>query len=147
MYPRCLLTVLAATSIAMPSVLQAQQPPPLPAALAAGNGSMLATDRYLFVLRDDVLYQFDLTTLKLRHRFDFKAPKDVAGADQARIAPDDRIAPGDEAVAVEIHEAPQQASPAAVAASVDAALGWLAAHQDEDGRWDADNFMKHETAG
>ena len=33
-----------------------------------------------------------------------------------------------------------------VAAS-DAGLAWLAAHQDEDGRWDADRFMKHDKVG
>ncbi len=26
-------------------------------------------------------------------------------------------------------------------------LSWLAAHQDEDGKWDADSFMKHDTNG
>ena len=30
------------------------------------------------------------------------------------------------------------------AAAIDAGLKWLAAHQDEDGKWDCDNFMKHD---
>ncbi|HEX5051504.1 MAG TPA: prenyltransferase/squalene oxidase repeat-containing protein [Planctomycetota bacterium] len=30
---------------------------------------------------------------------------------------------------------------------VAAALAWLAAHQDEDGKWDCDGFMKHDGAG
>ncbi len=36
--------------------------------------------------------------------------------------------------------------PTSSAKAIDAALKWLAAHQDEDGRWDADNFMKHDPA-
>ncbi len=30
------------------------------------------------------------------------------------------------------------------AAAIDAGLKWLAAHQDEDGKWDSDGFMKHD---
>ena len=30
------------------------------------------------------------------------------------------------------------------AAAIDAGLKWLAAHQDEDGKWDCDGFMKHD---
>jgi hypothetical protein len=37
--------------------------------------------------------------------------------------------------------------PAAVASSVEAALTWLGKHQDADGRWDIDNFMKHDKDG
>ncbi|MHC4451732.1 MAG: prenyltransferase/squalene oxidase repeat-containing protein [Planctomycetota bacterium] len=32
-------------------------------------------------------------------------------------------------------------------AAVKQALGWLAEHQDEDGRWDCDDFKKHDPAG
>ena len=48
-------------------------------------------------------------------------------------------------------QVPAGASPQQTA--VDHGLQWLAAHQDEDGRWDCDGFMKHdghaaaETAG
>ena len=34
-----------------------------------------------------------------------------------------------------------------VATTIDAALSWLKDHQDDDGRWDADAFMKHDTEG
>lgn len=30
------------------------------------------------------------------------------------------------------------------AAAIDAGLKWLAAHQDDDGKWDSDGFMKHD---
>ena len=33
------------------------------------------------------------------------------------------------------------------AAALEGARAWLVAHQDEDGRWDADEFMKHDSAG
>jgi len=33
------------------------------------------------------------------------------------------------------------------AEAIDAGLNWLVAHQDEDGRWDCDGFMKHDTEG
>jgi hypothetical protein len=32
-------------------------------------------------------------------------------------------------------------------ASIDAALKWLEAHQDNDGKWDCDGFMKHDNPG
>ena len=41
----------------------------------------------------------------------------------------------------------RQGETAATRAAVAAALGWLAEHQDEDGRWDCDNFAKHDPAG
>lgn len=31
--------------------------------------------------------------------------------------------------------------------AIGAALGWLRAHQDEDGKWDADGFMRHDLQG
>ncbi|MFK7741314.1 MAG: prenyltransferase/squalene oxidase repeat-containing protein [Planctomycetota bacterium] len=33
------------------------------------------------------------------------------------------------------------------AAAIDAGLKWLANHQDDDGKWDCDQFMKHDDAG
>ena len=37
--------------------------------------------------------------------------------------------------------------PAGDPQSVDRGLHWLASHQDESGRWDADGFMKHDAQG
>ena len=33
------------------------------------------------------------------------------------------------------------------ATAIGAGLEWLKNHQDEDGRWDCDGFMKHDTEG
>ncbi|MEM8711985.1 MAG: hypothetical protein AAGG01_13630 [Planctomycetota bacterium] len=38
----------------------------------------------------------------------------------------------------------RRAAPRKTALSVALGLAWLADHQDEDGRWDADDFMKHD---
>ncbi len=61
------------------------------------------------------------------------------------------------ALCLSLFAACETADPAAArvrdASAVDRGLAWLAAHQDEDGRWDCDGFMKHdgdaaaETAG
>ena len=44
----------------------------------------------------------------------------------------------------------RSASPTGIAppdgAAVDRGLAWLAKHQDADGRWDCDGFMKHDGA-
>lgn len=42
---------------------------------------------------------------------------------------------------------PGTRGPSADNLEVDLALRWLSLHQDEDGRWDADRFMKHDTDG
>jgi hypothetical protein len=42
---------------------------------------------------------------------------------------------------------PPAAAKARLRAAVERGLKWLVAHQDEGGRWDADGFMKHDTAG
>lgn len=114
--------------------------PPRPDGLraAAGAPTMLATERYLFVLRGDTLHQFDIETLQQLRTFRFPAATDRPGQpDTAPLSEAPEVAPG--------HPAKEPAL-AAVTAAVDAALGWLAAHQDEDGRWDTDGFMKHDDA-
>ncbi|MBK8097141.1 MAG: hypothetical protein IPK26_08540 [Planctomycetes bacterium] len=108
----------------------AQQPTPAP--------TMLATEHHLFVLRGDVLYQFDVKTLKLRHQFTFPAgvvPALPVAAASALTEPP-----------------PPPPLPAARSAedlgkSLTRALMWLAAHQDDDGRFDCDSFMKHDDTG
>ncbi|HEB53966.1 MAG TPA: hypothetical protein ENI87_11995 [bacterium] len=100
--------------ISLPSHATAQEAP-----------GLLATTEYLFVVRGDWIYQYDIDTLQLRHR--------------ARI--------GQEASADRPQTDGEEVMPAASAGgtAVERGLQWLAEHQDEDGRWDADRFMKHDT--
>ena len=134
---------------------------------------MLATDKYLFVVRGDWVYQFDVDTLALRRKARFpKAPavKWLTPKPPAEVVEDVEVAeppppPPVEAVVevapVEVAEAPPAAgaggpfagrsptarTPSAVAKAVESGLDWLARHQDESGKWDADAFMKHDTEG
>lgn len=124
------------------TLLPAQAPPPPPprppAAVADGAaGTMLATDRYLFVLRDGVLYQFDVHTLQLRrsHRFD-AGPGPVELVDTPFTEEAKPNAPAKDApTATQLQTA------------VDAGIAWLVKHQDDDGRWDSDGFGKHDPDG
>ncbi|MCB9876671.1 MAG: terpene cyclase/mutase family protein [Planctomycetes bacterium] len=112
--------------------------------------TMLATDRYLFVIHGGVLHQFDVATLRLlnQHRL---------GGGAAAVATMDAIdLPLAEAVEiVEVVEPPPPpesmdlptATPQQMEGAVNAALKWLADHQDESGKWDCDQFMKHDRAG
>ena len=98
---------------------------------------MLATEHHLFVLRDGVLYQFDVNTLQLRrsHRFD-AAPGPVELVDTPFTEEAKPNAPA--------KEAPTAAQ---LQTAVDAGIAWLVKHQDDDGRWDSDGFGKHDPEG
>ncbi len=115
--------------------------PPIPAAAPAT--SMLATERFLFVVRGDVLYQFDVLTLALLNTHAFPAAK----GDRTRpVAPP--ISSKPDATWIE----PAWPVSPVVATNpfgegIDAALQWLEQHQDEDGHWDSDGFMKHDLEG
>ena len=120
------------------SLLPAQSPPPIPMGTAsASTSSMLATEHHLFVLRDGVLYQFDVNTLQLRrsHRFD-AAPGPVELVDTPFTEEAKPNAPA--------KEAPTAAQ---LQTAVDAGIAWLVKHQDDDGRWDSDGFGKHDPEG
>lgn len=124
---------------------------PAAAAQAAGisaTPSMYATERFLFVIRGDVLYQFDLQSLQLLHTFAFKPGAAPAGMPAAPPIMARRVV---EVVPPEPSATPKPAVPAPdaarLAASIKSALDWLVAHQDDTGRWDADSFMKHDTSG
>jgi len=108
-------------------------------AVPSGPGvTMLATERYLFVVRGDQLFQFDIDTLELRHRVSLS--KGMVAGDAVRQEVSEPVEPREP----EEQDAPV---PAVDAAVITRALDWLAAHQDEDGHWDADAFGKHDTSG
>ncbi len=117
------------------SLLPAQSPPPMPKGSAdASTNSMLATEHHLFVLRDGVLYQFDVHSLQLLRSHRFDGERNTAKLTAAPAATE----------ALALPEAPTRAQ---MQASVDNALTWLVKHQDEDGRWDSDGFGKHDPDG
>ena len=129
------LLLAAAASVLSPCT-NAQQPPPLPSLTAP----MLANNQYLFVLHGDTLFQFNIHTLELLHSFDFA---------KAKVPAEAQPNPADVTVQVQLDEPKSKptATRLAVTPTIDAALGWLVAHQDEDGKWDADGFMKHDESG
>ena len=137
---------LVATVLAVVSLLPAQGRPPLPR--ADGAPAMVATERYLFVVRGDVLYQFDIDTLQVRHRFRFPADGKLPAAATAEVEVAEMVAieepPPPPPPAVEL---PPARSAEEIGAAIDAALTWLKVHQDEDGKWDCDGFMKHDLQG
>ncbi len=116
--------------------LFAQSPP--------GHAPLVVNERFVYVLRGDVLYQFDAETLGLLHTFDFRTQAPV---DRSLRADAPRRRPAAGAAPEAARPRPEPASVEALGAAVDAALQWLVAHQDEDGRWDADQFMKHDLKG
>ena len=127
---------------------------PLATAQVAPQPAMLATEQYLFVVRGDVLYQFDVHSLLLRNTFLFPAPGSAAAPASAPVAslPPASTAPVATAELVEPPPPPPPPPPAAelpAAAwgdAADRALHWLVTHQDKDGKWDCDGFMKHDRA-
>jgi hypothetical protein len=88
------------------------------ATAGADRPAMVATDRHLFVLRGDVVYQLDVHTLEVVRQTRLPAQRDRAAAERP-----------------------------VAGTAVQSALQWLRAHQDADGRWDADGFMKHDKGG
>jgi hypothetical protein len=124
------------------------QPPPArepapapPLAPAVAGTAICATQRFVYVLRDDVLWQLDAMTLAVVRSTTFPP---------AASAPAGAVPPGP--VAAPAAPAPEPPLPPPRpakerAASIAAALQWLAAHQDPDGRWDCDQFMKHDPPG
>jgi hypothetical protein len=119
------------------------QPPPAPEpspapllAPAVPGTAMCATQRFVYVLRDDVLWQLDASTLVVVRSTPFPpavAAPMAAPAPAAPAAPPEPVPP-----------LPPPRPAKERMAAVHAALQWLAAHQDADGKWDCDQFMKHD---
>ncbi len=130
---------VAASVLAAVVSAQGRDAPPPPLVPGAGATSMCANDRFVYVLRGDVLWQLDANTLAVVRSVPFPA----GGGPPA---PPDPVAARD-APAPPVAAALPPPRPAKErAAAVAAALKWLAAHQDKDGRWDCDQFTKHDDA-
>ncbi|MBK8980168.1 MAG: terpene cyclase/mutase family protein [Planctomycetes bacterium] len=129
--------------------------------LPGHDAQMLVTGRYLFVLRGDVVYQLDVDSLEVLRVRRLPAP------DPVRPARLDDVTEGAESVERAVPAEPDAGRGGAggrygsrgegrarlgrrgapVADAVSNALEWLARHQDDDGKWDSDGFMKHDAAG
>ncbi|MFT7536150.1 MAG: hypothetical protein ACI85K_002104 [Hyphomicrobiaceae bacterium] len=169
----------AAPTLLAPTVLTAsltcQEPP-----------ALLATSQYLFIVRGDWVYQYDVNTLLLKGRAAIPASGATGRRSPRRatngigtIGIDERSDRGTPAGDKPRRAKPKPAQPVIVdvteerplmggaggrygsrgggrggkgggkptATAIGAALNWLAKHQDKNGRWDADGFMKHDTSG
>ncbi len=144
-----MIRLAAAIVLSLSSTCVAQElPAPTPAAPERASSSsgttMLATGRYLFVVRGDVLYQFDVDTLALRHSARLGEP----GADTEKpVAEHGRGVGGGFGGPRGPGAKPAPPAGPESSAAISLALQWLKLHQDEDGRWDADEFMKHDAEG
>lgn len=137
------------------SSLACQEPP-----------ALLATSQYLFVVRGDWVFQYDVDTLLLKAR----APIPDAGSTPASggRATGGKAPAGRRRRAATPPQAPQlpglgKDSPPREkkprkempfpkvgrpwGKAIQSGLTWLAKHQDDNGRWDADGFMKHDKQG
>tara|TARA_R110002094_G_scaffold153245_5_gene140781 strand:+ start:419 stop:1891 length:1473 start_codon:yes stop_codon:yes gene_type:complete len=160
--------------VALATNLTCQEPP-----------AMLATSQYLFIVRGDWVYQYDVDTLLLKGRAEI--PSDAPARRPARRSANgggvsigldvpraNKPARAKQLVkplakpVIEVSESKpvmdgaggrygsrgggrgsMAARPASRAAgkAIQNGLKWLAEHQDENGRWDADGFMKHDKDG
>jgi hypothetical protein len=120
---------------------------PLSLAAQAGPPTMVATDAFLFVIRGDQLFQFEVGSLRLCNTFRFPAAGDVAPevASQIEVPRRPSEKPSRKST-VDPAALRAAAPPTSAGVAVQNALQWLADHQSPDGRWDADGFMAREAA-
>jgi len=118
---------------------------------------MLATSQYLFIIRGDWVYQYNVDTLLLMGRAGIPTG--------ASVRPSTRLPDRRKPTGVELIKEKSPTNGAGgrnggrsggrngkggdkpTATAIGQGLKWLAEHQDENGRWDADGFMKHDTSG
>lgn len=154
----------AAPALLTPNVFTAnlicQEPP-----------AMLATSQYLFIVRGDWVFQYDVDTLLLKGRAAIPSGASTRRSTQlpATSIGTDRLSDRRKPVLAKPN-ANQWSAEARLlggaggryggrgggrggkgggksfAAGIDAGLKWLASHQDADGKWDCDGFMKHDAA-
>lgn len=107
---------------------------------------MLATEQYLFVIRGTTLCQLDVHTLALLNQTTLP-PITRTAAGQLAAPGSDRVVAQTATILEEPPPPPQEPAPPAAIykTAVENALHWLVAHQDDDGKWDCDGFMKHDT--
>lgn len=150
---RWILTSLVVATLFAPSA-RAQNaaggPPGMPGAVGvasgvASGGAVTCNDRFVFVLQDGVLYKFAVDSLRLIGSTPV-GPKNVNEVGRVRAMAGE-AQPGNDPVAIAEVVAVPAGGQMDFEQPVEAALAWLSAHQDEDGRWDADGFMKHDTEG
>lgn len=124
-----LVSSFAAIALLTPSAVTQDRPP------LVGDGGVAANERFVFVVRDGVLFKFDVETLALLGSVPLP-PKGIAKA------PAPRQTDGVDVAVVHEHAAGTD-----LTATIGAAVQWLCARQDENGRWDSDGFMKHDGDG
>ena len=106
--------------------------------MAAQASSITANDEFVFLERNGFLYQFDATDLELIRRVEISSAEKLLLAKVARAEK--------KGGAAEADSGPHDDKTEDLRAALSQGLAWLASHQDESGRWDADEFMKHDQA-
>jgi hypothetical protein len=134
----------------------AQAPAPAPFPTVSANApvqppaaQLVVGGQAVYVLRGDVLWALDPVTLELRGRFDFLATekKSLAVTPPAKPEPPAILNQQWTRVNEGVQAATRHVGAAPMPASVAKALQWLRRYQDEDGRYDAANFQKHDLQG
>jgi hypothetical protein len=134
---------------------------------------MVTTAKFLFVARGDWIFQYDVNTLELLRKAEIPSnlQDDKKQADRVKLirerltepaavepppAPPEPPEPPEPIIEEPVIEEvvlgdrpasgvkSRRAGSQGRAQPVRAGLNWLAKHQDKDGRWDADRFMKHD---
>ncbi|MCR9245283.1 MAG: terpene cyclase/mutase family protein [bacterium] len=138
------------------------------AAQVPGGGNVAVSGRFVYALHDGVLYKVDSRNMRIvghvklrvddrrrgvagrvrpaRRKVAVEAPPEtgVEIVEVQEMEPEE-VVEVEEVVEEIIDVEEAKKSPSSV--FVDRALEWLVAHQDIDGKWDADGFMKHDTEG
>lgn len=109
-----------------------------------------ATSRYVYVLRGDMVHQLDAETLELKNSTRLPAGTGDVGDRVVRVNLEE-IVEARESNESDSNESasnePNNNEPKEPAKALERGIAWLVAHQDKDGHWDSDNFMKHDSAG
>ena len=152
----CVLAFVLATPTAFAPAQVGQVGP-----LTAPAGNLVVTAASVFVLQDGVLYKFDVRTLELeglvrlgdlrRGQISEEITEEVDVAEPEEVEQsgfDGKVGrEWNATIGLGGGKAGGKYRYGTSEAAVDNALRWLVDRQDEDGKWDADAFMKHDTVG